>query len=75
MKAFLVGLLFLIALMLIAAIGALLSVLLFPLLLMLGIVLRVLVSVLLVIFAIWLLGKLIILVWRSLRSKQGPNAV
>ncbi|MEA3306049.1 MAG: hypothetical protein U9R52_04465 [Candidatus Omnitrophota bacterium] len=71
MKAFLVGLAFLILAMLITGVGALLSVLLFPLLLVLGIVLRITLSVLLVIFAIWLLGKLIILAWSALK---GPKA-
>ena len=69
MKAFLVGLAFLILVMLIAGVGALLSVLLFPLLLVLGFALRIVLSVLLVIFAIWLLGKLIILAWNALRAK------
>jgi hypothetical protein len=74
MKAFLVGLASLIVVMFIAGVGALLSVVLFPLLLMLGMVLRIVISVLLVIFAIWLLGTLVILVWRTLRSKEGPKA-
>ncbi len=74
MKAFLVGLAFLIVVMLIAGICALLSVLLFPLLITLAIVLRIVISVLLVIFAIWLLGKLIILVWKTLKSKQGSKS-
>ncbi len=77
MKAFLVGLAFLIVVMLIAGVGALLvvllKVLLFPLLLVLGIagiVLCIALSILLVIFAIWLLGKIVILAWNALRSKQ-----
>lgn len=74
MKAFLVGLASLIVIMFIAGVGALLSVALFPLLLMLGFVLRIVISVLLVIFTIWLLGKLVILAWDALRSKQGPKA-
>ncbi len=70
MKAFLLGLAFLIVIMLITGVGALLSVFLFPLLLMLGFVLRIVLSVLLAIFAIWLLGKIVILAWDLLKSKQ-----
>lgn len=66
MKAFFIGLIFLVLASLLAGI----CVLLFPLLIVLGIALRLVIMFLLVIFAIWLLGKLIILIWESLRTKK-----
>ena len=63
MKAFFIGLIFLIAVALFSGIGLLL----YPLLLALAIMLRVAIAFLLVIFAIWLLGKFIIFVWEKLR--------
>jgi len=63
MRAFLVGLAFLIAA--VVLIGA--GILLFPLVIVLGFFLRVIFSFLFVIFAIWLLGRFIIFVWDKLR--------
>lgn len=63
MKAFLVGLLFLIAASVLMAVGCLL----FPLFLLLGLLLRVIFVMAFGFFAIWLLGKLIIFVWEKLR--------
>lgn len=53
-----------IAVVILAATGLLL----FPLLIVLGFVLQLLLSVILVIFAIWLLGKLIILLWELIKK-------
>ncbi len=66
MKAFFIGLVFLI----LAAILAGLSILLFPLLIVLGVVLRLVIYFLFVIFAVWLLGKLIIIVWEAIRGHE-----
>lgn len=63
MKAFLVGLLFLLVVSVLAGLGFLLL----PFLLVLGLVLRVILSIALVIFAIWLLGKFIIFLWKKWR--------
>jgi len=63
MRAFLVGLTFLIAA--VVLIGA--GILLFPLVIVLGFFLRVIFSFLFVIFAVWLLGRFIIFVWDKLR--------
>ncbi|MFZ5799909.1 MAG: hypothetical protein ACOY3D_00800 [Candidatus Omnitrophota bacterium] len=65
MRAFLVGLLFLFAALLLSGIG----VLLYPFLIVLAFFLRLIISLSLVIFAIWLLGRFIIWVWESLRGK------
>jgi hypothetical protein len=62
MKAFAIGLLFLIAVGILAGIGLLLS----PLVIVMGLFLQILLAVLFVIFSIWLLGKFIIFVWESL---------
>ncbi len=62
MKAFAVGLIFLITVSVLAGIG----VLLFPLIMVLAFLLRIIISLLFVIFAIWLLGKFIIFVWEKL---------
>ncbi len=66
MKAFLIGLLFIVAVSLLSVFG----VLLFPLLLLLTFMLRIIIGIALVIFAIWLLGKFIIFVWERLSGKQ-----
>lgn len=64
MKAFFVGLLFLLAVAILVGIGALA----FPLLIVLGLFLRIALSFIFVILAIWLLGRLIIFIWERLRS-------
>lgn len=63
MKAFLVGLIFLIA----VGIFAGMAIVLYPFIIILGWLLRLAISFALLILAIWLLGKLIILVWEKLR--------
>ena len=70
MKAFFVGLFFLILTFIMIVVLSGLFVLLSPFLLMIGIALRVILSIIVVIFAIWLLGKLIIYIWDSIRSKD-----
>jgi len=63
MRAFLVGLAFLIAVVVLIGIG----ILLFPLLIALGFLSRIIFAFLFVIFAIWLLGRFIIFVWDKLK--------
>jgi len=63
MKAFFVGLLFLVAVGVLSGIG----VLLFPLLMVLALLARVIIVLALVVFAIWLLGKFILYVWQRLK--------
>ena len=63
MRAFLVGLAFLIAVVALTGIG----ILLFPLLIVLGFFLRIIFAFLFVIFAIWLLGNFIIFIWDKLK--------
>ncbi|MBN3039367.1 MAG: hypothetical protein JW869_08140 [Candidatus Omnitrophica bacterium] len=63
MKAFLVGLVALIA----ASLFFWLGMLLFPLLVVLGLVVRILIVVVLLGFAIWLLGKFIIYAWQKVK--------
>jgi len=63
MKAFLAGLIFLLATAILVVIG----VLLFPFLILLAFLLRLILGFFLIIFAIWLLGKFIILVWEKLK--------
>ncbi|MBU4377178.1 MAG: hypothetical protein KKD29_06890 [Candidatus Omnitrophica bacterium] len=64
MKAFLIGIVFLILVAVLAGLG----VLLFPLLLVMGIFLRILLYFAFVIFAVWLLGKLIIMAWEAIKG-------
>ncbi|MDP2940363.1 MAG: hypothetical protein Q8O13_09855 [Candidatus Omnitrophota bacterium] len=61
MKAFLVGLAFLIAVMILSAIG-------YPILMLLVGFLRVFVGFAFVILAIWLLGKFIIWFWERIKK-------
>ena len=63
MKAFMVGLLALIAVVLLYGLGTLLL----PFLLVLGLVLRVVLIGVLVILAIWLLGRVILYIWEKMR--------
>ena len=65
MKEFLVGLLFLVAVLVLSMIGLLL----WPLLFVLTFFLRMAVILFLLLFSIWLLGKFIVLVWESLNKK------
>ncbi|MCK4916825.1 MAG: hypothetical protein KAJ14_06400 [Candidatus Omnitrophica bacterium] len=64
MKEFLIGLIFLIAVLLFAGIGLLLM----PLLLVLAFFLRIIVVFALIIFTIWFLGKMIIVVWGKINK-------
>ncbi len=64
MKEFLVGLIFLIAVAVLSTIGFLL----YPLLILLAWFLRIIVVLVLSVFAIWLLGKFIIMVWEKLKN-------
>ncbi len=66
MRAFLIGLLFIIAVAVLSGIG----ILLYPLLLVLGVFFRLVLGFVLVIFAIWLLGKFIIFIWEALFRKK-----
>jgi len=66
MKEFLIGLIFLIAVFVFAGIG----VLLMPFWLLLAIALRIALIVIFVFFCIWLLGKLIVLVWEKIKTKK-----
>jgi len=62
MKAFAIGLVFLIAVSILSVIG----VLFFPLIMVLGFFLKIILALLFVIFSIWLLGKLIIFAWERI---------
>ncbi|OQA56112.1 MAG: hypothetical protein BWY42_01152 [Candidatus Omnitrophica bacterium ADurb.Bin277] len=66
MKEFLIGLLVIVAVLLLAGLG----VLLFPLLFVLGFALRLLILVAAVLFAVWLVGKLTLVVIDALRRKE-----
>ena len=66
MKAFLVGLLFLAAVLILTGVGFLLL----PFLLVLTFFLRIIVGILLILFAIWLLGQLILIIWGLLSKKS-----
>jgi hypothetical protein len=62
MKAFFIGLIFIIAAAMLSGIGLLL----FPLFIVLGVFLKVILALFFVLFAIWLLGKFIIFIWDKL---------
>lgn len=62
MKAFTIGLIFLIAVSVLGGVG----ILLFPIIIVLGFFLKIILALLFVIFSIWLLGKFIIFVWDKL---------
>lgn len=59
MRAFVIGLIFLIAVVVLSGIGLLL----FPLAIVLGFFLQIILALFFVIFSIWLLGKFIIFIW------------
>lgn len=67
MKEFLVGLLFIIVALLVVAVGSMLGILLFPLLIVLNILLRFVIAAIVVIFAIWLVGKIVMMVWEKVK--------
>ena len=64
MRAFFIGLVFLLAVALLAGLGVLLT----PLLLALAVALRLVLMVALVLLGVWLLGKLIVFVWENLKT-------
>jgi len=64
MKAFLVGLLFLFSLIAAVVFGLLM----FPFLLIVAFFLQILLVIGGIVFVIWLLGKFIIFIWRSVRK-------
>jgi len=66
MKAFAVGLLFLIAVMILSGIG----ILLYPFIIVMALLFRILIPLFFVIFSIWFLGKFIIFVWEKLFAKK-----
>lgn len=68
MKAFFVGLLFLILVGILAAIGFVGWFLLLPLIVVLGLMLRVVFVLFLFILVVWLIGKLVLYVIHSLKS-------
>jgi hypothetical protein len=63
MKAFLIGLIFLIAVSIFTGIGIFLS----PFLLIFAWIVRLIIGFLLIILAIWLLGKFIIFIWENIK--------
>lgn len=66
MKAFFVGLLFLLAVGFLAGLG----VLLYPFLAVLTFSLQFVVGIFIILFAVWLLGKMVIFIWEKLGSKS-----
>lgn len=66
MQAFFIGLLFLLVVLVLVGVG----ILLYPLLFIFGMILRGVVILALVLFAIWLLGKIILFVWEKI---NGPD--
>ena len=66
MKAFFVGLLFIIAVGVLAGLG----VLVYPFLAVLTFSLQFIIGIFIIIFAVWLLGKMIIFVWNKLSFKD-----
>lgn len=65
MKAFFVGLIFLIAVIFLSGIGFLF----FPLILVLGLLFRFIISIVFVLLCIWLLGRFIIFIWEAIAKK------
>ena len=65
MKAFLVGLIFILAVAIFIGLGFLL----YPLLMLMVCFLRIIVALVLFILAVWLLGKFIIFVWEAIRKR------
>lgn len=69
MKAFLVGFLFLCAVLILMGVGFLLL----PLLLVLTFFLRIAVGLALILFSIWFLGKFILFLWEAMDKKSGDG--
>ena len=68
MKEFLVGLLFIVMALVVVGVGSILGILLFPLLIVLHVLLRFIIAFAIVILVIWLLGKIVLMIWGKLRS-------
>ena len=66
MKAFAIGLIFLIVVSILSGIG----ILLFPIIIVLGFFLKIILALLFVIFSIWLLGRFIIFVWERISKTK-----
>lgn len=66
MKAFFIGLIFLIAVIILTGIG----ILFFPLIIVLGFFLKIILTLLFIIFSIWLLGKFIIFAWEKISKTK-----
>jgi len=64
-KAFFIGLLFIVAVGLLLGVG----ILLYPFFILTGFMLQILVWLFFIIFSVWLLGKFIIFVWGKLSKK------
>ncbi len=72
MKAFAIGLIFIIAVSILSGIGMLL----YPLIIVFGFFLKIMLAILFVILSIWLLGKFIIFIWERIsKTKQSPVAI
>jgi len=69
MRAFLIGLVSLIALLILAGVGLLL----YPFVIVLALFMQVILALLFVVFAIWLLGKFIIFVWEGIFHDKGAG--
>ena len=66
MKAFAIGLIFLVAVSILSSIGMLL----YPFIIVLGFFLKIILALLFVIFSIWLLGAFIIFVWERISKTK-----
>ncbi len=66
MKAFAIGLIFIIAVSILSGIGMLL----YPLIIVFGFFLKLMLALLFVILSIWLLGKFIIFVWERISKTK-----
>ena len=66
MKEFLVGLLTLVIVLILAGIGFLM----FPFLVVLGLFLRLALMVIFTVLCVWLLGKLIVYIWKKLNENR-----
>lgn len=73
MKAFLVGLLFLIGAAVLLSVGSVLVILLMPFLIVVGVLMKFLLGLVFVIFCVWLLGKFIIYVFEKMKDSR-PKA-
>lgn len=69
MKAFFVGLLVVVMALALSGIG----ILLFPLLLVLGVFLRLVVGLAVLLLAVWLIGKLTLLLIGAMTKKEAPK--